>query len=301
MNDIERFRAAEERLWAETVGVRPFERMVPLPGLDIQVRVLESGGGPPLLFVHGGPNAASTWAPLVAHLAGFRCILVDRPGCGLSEAPRKRVTSVRDFASGLVAALVESLDVTLEGVVASSFGSYAVLAHALTDLDHGMPAVHFGCPALVPGSRLPIAFLLRSLPGLGRVLLHLEEPTMATALETFRRIGHGASIDSGRVPEVGIEWYATLMACTRTRQNDFALFGRARPRDRVTAGDLKRIAARTSFFWGTNDVFGGRTVAESVTRLIPDARLELIEGAGHLPWIDAPSRAGRHVRAFLGG
>jgi 2-hydroxy-6-oxonona-2,4-dienedioate hydrolase len=297
--NVERYRAAEARLWEERVGVHPFERMIGLPGLGLRVRVLESGGGPTLLFIHGGPNAASTWAPLVAKLQGFRCVLVDRPGCGLSDAPPHPIRSVRSFSASLVAELVDALGADLAGLVASSFGSYAVLAHSVGEPEAGLPTVHFGCPALVPGSRPPLRLLLRSMPGLRGILLRLEPPTTANALESFRSIGHGASIDAGRVPEAWIEWYAALLARTETRENDLAMFGRIRPRDRLTERDLAKITARTSFFWGTGDAFGGRVVAEGVRAMIPDALLEVIEGAGHLPWIDAPSKAGRHVRAFF--
>ncbi len=48
------------------------------------MRVLEVGEGVPVLFVHGASSGGSSWAPLVACLSGFRCILLDRPGFGLS-------------------------------------------------------------------------------------------------------------------------------------------------------------------------------------------------------------------------
>jgi len=137
------------------------------------------------------------------------------------------------------------------------------------------------------------------MPGLRSIFLRLEPPTTATALKVFRRIGHGRSIDAGRIPESGIEWYAALSAGTRTRENDLTMFGRIRPRDRLTSQDLAKIRVRSSFFWGTGDVFGGRPVAEALTAMLPDARLEVVENAGHLPWLDAPGKAGRHVRAFF--
>ena len=33
--------------------------------------------------------------------------------------------------------------------------------------------------------------------------------------------------------------------------------------------------------------------------MIPHARLEVIEEAGHLPWLDAPEKAAQHLRSFL--
>jgi PAS domain S-box-containing protein len=64
--DLARYREAEQRLWAEN-GAVPTERFVRLPRNGLRVRVLEvgDGDGPPVLFVHGSPSAASTWAPRV--------------------------------------------------------------------------------------------------------------------------------------------------------------------------------------------------------------------------------------------
>lgn len=83
MNEA-RYRVAERRLW-ESKGVTPTERRLHLTRNGVDVRVLEAGNGPPVLFVHGGNVSGSSWAALVARLPGFRCIVLDRPGCGLSD------------------------------------------------------------------------------------------------------------------------------------------------------------------------------------------------------------------------
>ena len=298
---VVRYREAEARFWSDVGGDLPTEHMLPLAGLGVRVRDLESGTGPPLLFVHGGPNAGTTWAPLVARLSDFRCIVVDRPGCGLSEASPNSGQSVRKLMSSFVADVVDGLGTKPRGLVASSFGSYAVLVHSVTHPARGFPSVHFGCPALAPGARTPLRFLLQSLPGFRSVLLKLEPPTIATAWKAFRQIGHGKSIDRGLIPEAGMEWYAALLADTHTRENDLALFSRIRPKDRLTRDDLASVAAATSFFWGTDDTFGGPPVAEAVAAAIPNASLTLVEDAGHLPWLDDPAAAANHVRAFFGG
>ena len=41
--------------------------------------------GIPVLFIHGGPTSGGTWAPLVPRVKGFRCLVLDRPGTGLSD------------------------------------------------------------------------------------------------------------------------------------------------------------------------------------------------------------------------
>jgi len=47
------------------------------------------GRGPPIVFSHGGNGNSTMWklAGYLDGLRGYRCILVDRRGCGLSEKP----------------------------------------------------------------------------------------------------------------------------------------------------------------------------------------------------------------------
>ncbi len=82
--DPDRYRSAEQRLW-RTLGVTPVERSVKLARTGVTVRLQEVGAGPPVVFVHGASNAGTSWASLAALLGGFRCLLLDRPGCGLSD------------------------------------------------------------------------------------------------------------------------------------------------------------------------------------------------------------------------
>jgi hypothetical protein len=83
MNEQE-YRHEDRRLW-ETVGLEPTEHWVELATTGTRVRVQEVGRGEPVLFVHGGPSAGSEWAPMLPHVEGLRCLLLDRPGTGLSE------------------------------------------------------------------------------------------------------------------------------------------------------------------------------------------------------------------------
>ena len=69
--DEAKYREVEGRLWS-SVGRAPSEQFVQLSRIGVKVRVQEIGDGPPVLFVHGGPNSGSTWAPLVEHVETMR-------------------------------------------------------------------------------------------------------------------------------------------------------------------------------------------------------------------------------------
>lgn len=62
---------------------------------------------------------------------------------------------------------------------------------------------------------------------------------------------------------------------------------------------LPRVSAPTLLLWGENDpitpVSDGRTIAS----LLPDARLEIIQGASHNPMADQPAAYNEHLIRFL--
>jgi pimeloyl-ACP methyl ester carboxylesterase len=61
---------------------------VHLTDLDIHTRVLESGTGIPIVFLHGNPDNAEEWLPVMAQLGDrYRCIAPDLPGYGESPEP----------------------------------------------------------------------------------------------------------------------------------------------------------------------------------------------------------------------
>ncbi len=122
--DIEHFRVAEKMLW-DHYGVAPTEHIVCLSKFNVNVRVLEVGQGDPVLFVHGSPNAGSKWAPLVAQLTSFRCLILDRPGCALSEPVDYQNLDLREFGVDLPVQTPEGLGVSKAAVVASSLGGSA--------------------------------------------------------------------------------------------------------------------------------------------------------------------------------
>ena len=93
----ERYRRAERALWSH-YGLEPTERFVEFESPAVRLRIQEVGSGEPIVFVHGGLWPAVALAPLVRELAGYRCILLDRPGCGLSSAVDWRKHELRTVA-----------------------------------------------------------------------------------------------------------------------------------------------------------------------------------------------------------
>lgn len=298
-SDPARYRASEERFWASIGRDLPDEHWIELASVRARVRLLASGDGPTLLLVHGGPSAASKWAPLVKRLPDFRCLLLERPGCGLSELPRAGPRRVRAYVTQMVDDALAALDSEPAAIVASSFGSFCVLGAALARPDRMPRVIHMGCPALVPGVRTPLSSVLPALPGAGAVVRALQAPSFERSRRAFESMGHAPSVLRSAEATAFLEWYTALMRHTETRANDSRLFGRVRPGDALSTRELGEIDVPTSFFWGADDSFGDAAVAGGIVEALPSASLEILADGGHLPWLDAPDRAAEHVRSAV--
>jgi len=301
----QRYREAERRLW-DSVGVTPAERRVQLPRNGVSVRIQEVGDGPPALFIHGGPTSGSTWAPLVGKLRGIRCWIIDRPGTGLSDPLRLDARTLPGFADGFVADVLDALEISRAHLVASSVGGYIALRSAAAHPDRIDRVVQMGCPAFVPGMRIPPFMRFLLFPG-ARYLMGALPPNDRANRTVFRQIGHGASLDAGRVPQVFLDWYLALQRDTDTMRNETAMIARLgsiRGYDRsltLSPALLGSVRAPTRFLWGEDDTFGGAEVARTTVAHLPNAGLELVPRAGHLPWIDDPDRAAQLTTTFLLG
>jgi len=304
MNET-KYRAAEELLW-DSVGREPKEHFVRLSRLGVRVRVQEVGEGPPVLFLHGGPNSGSTWAPLLEHVEGFRCLLLDRPGTGLSDSVKLKKERFVEFASSLVSDTLDALNVPRAHVVASSLGGYCALWSASASPERFDRMVQMACPALLPGQQPPKFMKAIMIPGMRKLIAALP-PSKKAGESIMRQIGHGASLDAGILPEAHGEWYEALQRYTDTMKNDFDLIysvGRAFGNDETIAlgsETLAKVSTPTHFIWGADDGFGGQDVAEWTVAAMPNATVEMRANSGHLPWLDDPLSVAEATVSFLSG
>lgn len=300
-----RYREAERRLW-QSIGVTPREQRLRLARDDVTVRVQEVGEGPAAVFVHGANTTGTSWATLAARMAGFRCILVDRPGTGLSEPLRGRldVDRVLRLAETLVVDVLDALGLTTAHLVATSFGGFVALRSAAAHPDRVGRMVQFSWPAGAPIERLPLSMRVNAVPGLGRLVAALPASERSVRL-LFRSLGHGPSLADGRITAADLDCYLALLRSTDTMPNELALgrvvIGPLRGPDPRLLPEriLRAVASPTLFLWGERDPFGGPAVAHRVARSLPRAELEVLAGAGHAPWLDQLQHCADVAGAFL--
>jgi pimeloyl-ACP methyl ester carboxylesterase len=304
--DERRFREAERRLWA-FVGVTPDERWGRLPtGERLRVQVV--GDGPPALFVHGGSVSGTTWATLAARLGGLRCLLLDRPGCGLSEPLRDPPTdleAVGAYADRLVADVLDAFGVERAAVVATSAGGYFALRGAAAHPDRIDRLVELGWSMGTPIEHVPFVMRVASVPGLGRLIARVP-PTRGAARSMLRQVGLRRALETGGFTDEMLDWFVSVLRDTDTMVNELRSLPRvvtpiAGMNDGLLLDDelLARVRAPVQLIWGSGDPNGGADMARACAARLPDAELHLLDGAGHAPWIDEPDVCADLVRRFL--
>jgi pimeloyl-ACP methyl ester carboxylesterase len=304
--DEQRYRRAERALW-ESVGARPTERLVHLDGCDAHVRIQEMGDGAPVVFLHGASNGGTSWASLAARLDTFRCVLVDRPGCGLSprlEHPPTDTAEFDAFADGFVVDLLDAIGVEEAHVIATSFGGYFALRSAAAHPDRISRLVVLGWTFGAPAVATPLVMRIATHPALQRLATRVPvNERMARSM--LKQIGLRRAIESGTFGPVEMAWFLSLLRDTDTMRNEID----AAPRLMTMSGFdeatllppdlLAQVVAPSAFLWGDEDPMGGEDTARPFVEQLPNAQLELMDRAGHAPWIDDAEFVARRVCGFL--
>jgi pimeloyl-ACP methyl ester carboxylesterase len=295
-------------MW-ESVGVTPpAEQWLQLPRTGTTVRVQEGGEGPPIVLVHGASNSGVSWADLVARLDGFRWIVLDRPGCGLSPAVPTRFGDFQQFeafADALIVDVLDAMALDRAHVVATSFGGNLALRAAAAHPDRFQRMVLLGWSVGAPMRAVPIVMRVGMFRSVGRMMTAI--PANERAVRTmFKSIGLRQALEAGRVSQEMIDAFVALLRHTDTMRNEMRAGPRLirpirglDPRILLSAELLGRIETPTLFLWGEDDPMGGAEIAQAFVARVPNAELEMMPGAGHAVWIDDPDHAAKTVTTFL--
>jgi len=303
---LKKYKAAEDALF-HFYGVERVEHIIPIQPLGIRVRVQVVGEGPPLVFLHGGPNAGSTWAGLVSLLTGYQCILIDRPGCGLSEIPNGRKLTklvLKDWILTTLDEILEHFQFDAVNLVGSSFGGYWVLQYALHRPERVRRMVQEGCPAMVEEMNVPDFMKTLTRPVL-RWLIPRLPTSKSYSKKIFREIGHTDSVEHDKVDDVFIEWYVHLMNHTDTMKNDSRLInellveGRLNPHYVLPDREIQKLTVPTLWLWGEADPFGGVDIGKRIHSGMMASEFVSFKNSGHLPWLDDPQAHAEHIAAFV--
>ncbi len=249
-----------------------------------RLRVAVIGTGPPLLLINGIGANIEMWEPVVQHLPGRRLVLFDVPGTGQSPALHLPMR-MRGYAK-LVVELLDELGIEQADVLGYSWGGALAqqLAHQAPSRVRSL-VLGATMPGLGGEPPAPWVFALMATPAryYSKTFLRLSAPYIfGSAPSKAADSTHG----SARVarPPSPLGYLQQLSAITGWSSRPW----------------LRTLTAPTLVLGGARDPLVRPRNARILARLIPGARLHVVDG-GHLFLLEQPEEACPVIENFLAG
>lgn len=265
----------------------------------------------PAVYVHGHGGSSTNWADLADLLSrNLDGLAVDLPGFGRSEPAADY--GVPGTARAL-AGVVETVGAPVHLIGNSYGGTVALhLAARRPDLVRTLTLISPAVPFLNPrwSSHLSLGGIRMFLGG-AKALRRMAtgtDPEELVAQSLARCCADPGTIPWARVQAevdelrqaIALPWRPVAEARSFRGLVLELLRGHLPTRD-----SLRRLARQlkmpTLVVWGERDRILSVKLAGVLTRLIPHARLAVLDNVGHLPHLEAPERVANVVNSFLAG
>jgi len=242
---------------------------------------------PPLLLIHGSGASGASWGPVVGALAGHHHVIrVDLPGCGQSPpAPSYDVPE----QAGRVAVLLDGLGLRHITVAGHSSGGYVAtaLAEQRPDLVGSLALISTG-PSL--DALLPQPLILRALlaPPLGPLLWPMRSDGM---------IRKGINATTARPVDIPDDAIADLKNTTYRAFRKVLSRNAAYVAERSVPERLAGLDVPLLVIFGAADPRYEPSSAHHYDA-VPNARVEMLPGVGHVPILEAPEATSELLLGF---
>lgn len=263
----------------------------------VRLHYLDRGSGPVLVLIHGNGTMIEDWliSGLIDRLAAqHRVIAFDRPGFGHSSRPRGRLWTPGAQAD-LIAEALMALDADPAHVVAHSFGTLVALSLAL---DHPALVTRL---SLISGYYFPSARLdvvpasTPAIPVVGDVMRHSVSPWVAGAMmpRLERKVFAPAPVDR--------EWHERFPQDMALRPSQIRAEAEEAAMMIPAAASLARhygaLVRPVTIIAGRGDALVDQQAqAVRLNGALPDSRLVMLEGVGHMLHHSAPEAVEHAIR-----
>jgi pimeloyl-ACP methyl ester carboxylesterase len=253
-------------------------------GRPALLRVEGPAKAPAALFFHPFPLHSDVWEEMLSACAaaGVCAAALDAPGFG--GTPPLGRTMTMDSLAGLGAAALDALGIRRAAIVGCSMGGYAAMAFARKFPERMTAAVLIATKASADTEE---ARKNRE----RQALLALEKGAQAVVAEFAPKL---LAPDASAAVRRRVEELASRASAQGIAD---ALRGMAARPDSVP--DLPRWNVPTLAIAGEQDQLMPRAEMEKIAHGVPGGRLELVRGAGHLPFLENPRAVGPILTAHL--
>lgn len=292
MKVIEEYKRTRQILF-DKENIQPQSKFVKTTGPVKNVHYLEMGKGKPLIMIHGGGSHASEWINIMKPLAEhFHLYAVDRPGHGLTDPFNYRGVVYRKVAISFVRSFMDALGLEKTFLMGNSMGGYFSIVFTMEHPERVEKLLLIGAPA---GVNRWIPFMLRLLgwKGVNQLLLKTVAKPGFSSMKNIHKQILVADIDHLSKNYLEHCYYNSVLpgyqqAFTSMLENVLTLRGWRK--DLYLGEQLYRLQVPVRFIWGTEDAFEKPVTGRKKASAIEDYKFEVVENAGHCPWLDQPEQ-----------
>ena len=293
--------AALALLLAGCVPLVPYEairgRVEPSELIEVDgrmVHVERTGVGEAVLLIHGFGASSYSWRHVAESLADeYRAIAVDLNGFGYTERPRDLSEYTVRGQLDLLVGVMDALGIERAHVAGHSYGG-ALSVHLAWRHPERVRSL-----VLVDSAGVAYPWTRRTVAAAFPPLTYLYVRGRALRRETVRAgLARSFADDSRITPELVDRYYERL----RIEGVSRAFRGLTRPTSEPRElPDMRRLDLPVLMVWGSEDELTDIEIARQVADELPRARLEVLDGVGHIPPEESPDRLTGLMRAFLAG
>jgi pimeloyl-ACP methyl ester carboxylesterase len=260
------------------------ERQATIPGFDIAY--LDGGQGEPLLLIHGLGAEKNNFTRVARFLTPhYRVLVPDLPGFGASSKPADASYSIDDDVERL-RAFAQGLGVKRAHLGGSSMGGWIATAWAAR-----YPEEVASLWLLAPAGTAAAgdSELARHYRETGEILLMAKTPGEHARLRGFVM---------SRPPFLP---YSFRRILAEQAAADYPLHSRifaALAREKPLESWVRRVDAPALIVWGTEDRALNPKGGDALRALMPNGRVVLMPGIGHLPMIEAVRESAEEYLTF---
>jgi haloalkane dehalogenase len=268
------------------------------PG-GVQMHYLDEGQGPVVLLLHGNPTWSFYYRNLVNELvsAGYRCIVPDHVGCGLSDKPK-------DYDYGLkrriddVERLIDYLDISSFSLVVHDWGG-AIGCGLAGRRPEALEKLVLLNTAAFRSKRIPLRIAAIKLPFLGEFIIRALNGFAGPAVNMAVKVPLSPVVRRGFLWPYR-SWGDRVAVWNFVKDIPLNASHRSYAELLDVESGLERLKLKpVQLVWGGKDFCFNLHFLKRWKTIFPEAEVRLYKDCGHYILEDADYAALRKIKDFI--